>query len=84
MGESKEKGRGIRGEFMEKLEFRGNYKEIARKSGVNIRTIEEWVYHGRVPSLDKAEAVLGAMGLKFEIVVKPMESVGASRNFGDW
>ena len=42
-----------------------SFNEISRKSGVPKRTIEEWYYNDREPSLYKAEKVLNALGYRF-------------------
>lgn len=39
-----------------------SFSEIARRSGISVRTIEEWYYNDREPSLYKAEKVLAALG----------------------
>lgn len=43
-----------------------SFGEISRRSGVPVRTIEEWYYNDREPSLYKAEKVLEALG--YEII----------------
>lgn len=44
-----------------------SFSEISRRSGVPVRTIEEWYYNDREPSLYKAEKVLIALGYKIKI-----------------
>lgn len=42
-------------------------KTISIRSGVKNRTIEDWLYQGIMPTVDKAQLVLDAMGYKLEI-----------------
>lgn len=44
-----------------------SFHEIAQRSGIPVRTIEEWYYNDREPSLYKAEKVLIALGYKITI-----------------
>ena len=39
---------------------------LAKQSGIPRRTIEEWFYNDREPSLYKAEKVLSALGYKIK------------------
>ena len=54
--------------FFDLLREHKNYKILAKKSNVKVRTIEQWTYNGHIPSLDKAVQVLNAMGYKVKII----------------
>ena len=43
---------------------------IGQLSGVSYRTIEQWLYGGITPTIDKAIAVLNALGYEIEIKEK--------------
>lgn len=47
-----------------------SFKKISDLSKVSNRTIEKWIYKGVMPSLDKAEKVLNALGYELKIVKK--------------
>ena len=44
-----------------------SFAELAKKTGVSARTIQEWYYHDREPSLFAAEKVLLALGYRLTI-----------------
>ncbi len=44
-----------------------SFSEISRRSGISVRTIEEWYYNDKEPGFYKAEKVLAAMGYKLKI-----------------
>ena len=44
-----------------------SFAELSKKSGVPTRTIQEWYYHDREPSLFTAEKVLVALGYRLTI-----------------
>lgn len=42
--------------------------ELSKRSGVHLRTIQNWIYGIAEPSLSNAEKVLNAMGYQLQIV----------------
>lgn len=41
--------------------------KLSKASGIKVRTIENWLYYGHMPTVDKAERVLNALGYEFKI-----------------
>ena len=50
-----------------------SFHELSQQSGIPVRTIEEWYYNDREPSLYKAEKVLIALG--YTITIEKRESI---------
>lgn len=50
-----------------------SFHELSEKSSIPVRTIEEWYYNDREPSLYKAEKVLIALG--YTITIEKRESI---------
>lgn len=54
--------------FKEILKTRNvSFNELSKRSGISVRTIEEWYYNDKEPGFYKAEKVLAAMGYKLKI-----------------
>jgi len=41
--------------------------KLSKASGIKVRTIENWLYYGHMPTVDKAERVMNALGYEFKI-----------------
>ena len=54
-------------EFLKLIKEYPNRRELVKKSGVAITTINNWIYSGVEPSVVNAERVLAAMGYKLTI-----------------
>lgn len=46
-------------------------RKTAREAGIGLRTIENWLYKGKIPSIVNAERVLEALG--YELTLKHKE-----------
>ena len=44
-----------------------SFAELSQKSGVSARTIQEWYYHDREPSMFAVEKVLTTLGYELKI-----------------
>lgn len=42
--------------------------QLSKRSGVHLRTIQNWIYCGVEPSLPNAEKVLNALGYQIKII----------------
>lgn len=54
-------------------QLKGSIPAIGRKAGIAPTTIHSWVTYGKIPTIDKAEKVLNAMGYEIQIVPLPKE-----------
>lgn len=57
-------------QFLDEIRKHGNYKQLSKKAGIGMNTINFWLHHGVMPKLETAEKVLDAMGLELLIFEK--------------
>lgn len=57
----------VQDEFITVLKQNKNYTKIAKKSGINLRTIESWIYKNTNPSLFAASIVAKAIGYDIKL-----------------
>ena len=57
----------VQDDFITALKQNKNHTKIAEKSGINLRTIENWIYKNTNPSLFAASMVAKAIGYDFKL-----------------